>query len=109
MSIAKVFEGVRQGPTTGPLGDVPNTLPPYTPSIDTGPTRAPKKPHPARMSPTEYRAILRSLGLSQHRAAKWLGVSARTGQNYATKGPPEPIARMLRAWVRLGLGVGDLT
>jgi len=61
------------------------------------------------MPATEYRAILRALRLSQHRAAKWLGVSARTGQNYATKGPPEPVARFIRAWVRLGLSVGDLT
>ncbi len=56
----------------------------------------------------EYRAILSELGLSQARAGVWLGVSGRTGQNYARRGPPEPVARFLRMMVRLGLTAADL-
>lgn len=60
------------------------------------------------MTGNEYRTLLRALNLSQQRAAIWLGVSQRTGQNYATKGPPKPIARLLRAWVRLGHSAAEL-
>jgi len=60
------------------------------------------------VTPKQYKAIIDQLGLSQERAGKWLGVSARTGQNYASKGPPEPVAKLLRLMVRLGLKPEDV-
>jgi hypothetical protein len=55
------------------------------------------------MTPKQYRSAIEQLGLSQERAGLWLGVSKRTGQNYAAKGPPEPVAKLLRLMLRLGL------
>ncbi len=60
------------------------------------------------MTPKQYRQIIQSLGLSQEAAGVWLGVSKRTGQNYATKGPSEPVAKLLRLVVRLGLTPEDV-
>ena len=45
------------------------------------------------MTPQEYRAALAALGLSQLAAGRWLGVSPKTAQNYATVGPSGPAAR----------------
>ena len=47
------------------------------------------------MTPTEYRAALATLGLSQLAAGRWLGVSNKTAQNYATVGPSGPAARAI--------------
>ena len=55
------------------------------------------------MTSKQYKAAIEALGLSQERAGLWLGVSKRTGQNYAAKGPPEPVAKLLRLVLRLGL------
>ena len=55
------------------------------------------------MTPKQYRKIIEDLGLSQEAAGVWFGVSKRTGQNWATKGPPEPVAKLLRLMVRLKL------
>lgn len=60
------------------------------------------------MTPKQYRAIIEALGLSQEAAGIWLGVSARTGQNYAAKGPPEPVAKLLRLMMRLDLKPEDV-
>jgi DNA-binding transcriptional regulator YiaG len=60
------------------------------------------------MTPKQYKIIIDGLGLSQERAGEWLGVSARTGQNYAAKGPPEPVAKLLRLMVRLKLKPEDV-
>ena len=60
------------------------------------------------MTPKQYKAIIDGFGLSQERAGEWLGVSARTGQNYAAKGPPEPVAKLLRLMVRLKLKPEDV-
>ena len=46
--------------------------------------------------------------LDQEGAGEWLGVSARTGQNYAAKGPPEPVAKLLRLMSRLKLKPEDV-
>ena len=35
------------------------------------------------MTPTQYRAAIKALGLSQERAGVWLGISPRTSQGYA--------------------------
>lgn len=47
------------------------------------------------MTPQEYRAALAALGLSQLAAGRWLGVSPKTAQNYATVGPSGPAARAI--------------
>ena len=47
------------------------------------------------MTPAEYRAALATLGLSQLAAGRWLGVSNKTAQNYATVGPSGPAARAI--------------
>lgn len=47
------------------------------------------------MTPEEYRRSLDRLNWSIVGAAKYLGVTPRTAQNYAANGPPEPIARLL--------------
>lgn len=54
------------------------------------------------MTPTQYKAALKVLGLSQHRAADWLGFSRRSSQDYALgKYPvPEPVAKLLRLILR---------
>ena len=44
------------------------------------------------MTPEEYRAAIATLGLSQLAAGRWLGVSPKTAQNYASKGPSGPAA-----------------
>lgn len=48
------------------------------------------------MTPAEYRAALTELGLSQLAAGRWLGVSPKTAQNYASVGPSGPAARAIR-------------
>jgi DNA-binding transcriptional regulator YiaG len=60
------------------------------------------------MTPKQYKTIIEQLGMSQERAGGWLGVSPRTGQNYAAKGPPEPVAKLLRMMVRLKIDPGEL-
>lgn len=60
------------------------------------------------MSPTQYKAAIKTLGLSQEAAGAWLGVSLRTSQNYAAKGPPEPVAKLLRLCVKLKLSPEDV-
>lgn len=47
------------------------------------------------MTPAEYRTALETLGLSQLAAGRWLGVSPKTAQNYATTGPSGPAARAI--------------
>ena len=48
------------------------------------------------MTPQEYRTALAALGLSQQAAGRWLMVSPKTAQNYATVGPSGPAARAMR-------------
>lgn len=47
------------------------------------------------MTPEAYRTALDTLGLSQLAAGRWLGVSPKTAQNYATVGPSGPAARAI--------------
>lgn len=60
------------------------------------------------MPPTQYKAAIKTLGLSQEAAGDWLGVSPRTSQNYAAKGPPEPVAKLLRLCIKLKLSPEDV-
>jgi hypothetical protein len=55
------------------------------------------------MTALEYRAALEALGLSQLAAGRWLGVSPKTAQNYATRGPSGPAARAIQMALRYGL------
>ena len=48
------------------------------------------------MTADEYRAALESLGLSINAAGRWLGVSEKTGKNYAKDGPSPPAAVAVR-------------
>lgn len=49
-----------------------------------------------RMTPDEYRAALKALGLTQVGAGKMMGVSPRTAQTYAADGPSGPAAFAIR-------------
>ena len=61
------------------------------------------------MTMKQYRNALDSLGLSQARAAEWLGISIRAAHGYANGAPiPEPIAKLLRLCVRLELKPEDV-
>jgi hypothetical protein len=56
------------------------------------------------MTPTQYRAACAKLGITVYASAKALGVAERTAQRYALgeQRIPEPIAKLLRAMIRLG-------
>jgi hypothetical protein len=62
------------------------------------------------MTPTQYKAAIKALGLSQERAGEWLGISPRTSQGYALgEYPvPEPTAKLLRLVVKLGIKPDDV-
>ena len=55
------------------------------------------------MTPAEYRAALSTLGLSQLAAGRWLGVSNKTAQRYASDGPSGPASVAIRMALRHGL------
>lgn len=63
------------------------------------------------MTANQYRDALAKLGLSQHRAADWLGISRRASQGYALGEAkvPEPIAMLLRLMIRLKLKPNDVS
>jgi hypothetical protein len=62
------------------------------------------------MTPTQYKAALKALGLSQERAGDWLGIGRRTSQGYALgEYPvPEPVAKLLRLCVKMKLDPEDV-
>jgi hypothetical protein len=62
------------------------------------------------MTPTQYRTAIEKLGLSQVRAARFLGIAVRTSQGYALGEYPVPeaIAKLLRLMVRLGIKPEDV-
>jgi hypothetical protein len=60
------------------------------------------------VNPIQYKAAIKTLGLPQEAAGDWLGVSPRTSQNYAAKGPPEPVAKLLRLCIKLKLSPEDV-
>lgn len=57
------------------------------------------------MTPESYRAALSTLGLSQLAAGRWLNVSPKTAQNYASKGPSGPAA----VAIRMALAIKDIS
>lgn len=62
------------------------------------------------MTSTQYKAAIRALGLSQERAGDCLGIGRRTSQGYALgEYPvPEPVAKLLRLCVKMGLNPEDV-
>lgn len=56
-----------------------------------------------KMTPTQYRAALKKLLISQRRAAILLGVDERTSRRYAEKGAPEMVARLLAMYLKHGI------
>jgi hypothetical protein len=62
------------------------------------------------VSPAQYKAAIKALGLSQERAGGWLGIAPRTSQGYALgEYPvPEPVAKLLRLCVKLKLNPEDV-
>jgi hypothetical protein len=55
------------------------------------------------MTSEKYRAAIASLGLSQLAAGRWLGVSNKTAQRYATGGPTGPAAKAIQMALKHGL------
>ena len=49
------------------------------------------------MSPDAYRRRIAALGLTQEQAGELLGYSGRTGQKWASDGPPKAVAMLLVA------------
>jgi hypothetical protein len=62
------------------------------------------------VTPTQYRAAIKRLGLSQHGAADFLGISGRASQGYALGEYPVPeaVAKLLRLMIKLGLKPVDV-
>lgn len=48
------------------------------------------------MTPSEYKSALRDLGMTQEAFGRWLGVSLRTAEYYAAKGPSAPAAKAIQ-------------
>jgi hypothetical protein len=61
------------------------------------------------MTPAQYKATIKALGLSQARAGDWLGIGRRTSQSYALGETriPEPVAKLLRIMIELELNPED--
>ena len=55
------------------------------------------------MTADEYRSALKSLGLTQNEAGRWLGVHEQSGRRWAVDGPPVPVAKFLNLVMALGL------
>lgn len=53
------------------------------------------------MTPTEYRAALKLLSLTQNGAAEFVGVNPVTGRRWAKHGPPAPVAKLFRLMLAL--------
>jgi transcriptional regulator with XRE-family HTH domain len=62
------------------------------------------------MTENQYRNCIDMLGLSQERAAQFLGISPRTSRSYALgeHKVPEPVAKLLRLMIRLQIKPEDV-
>jgi len=60
------------------------------------------------MTGDDYKVAIAELGLSQLGAGRWLRVCPRTAQHYAKRGPPEPVAMLLRLMLTLDLDPQDV-
>jgi hypothetical protein len=63
-----------------------------------------------RMTPAQFRDAIAGLGLSQERAARWLGINPRAAESYALgECPiPQPTAMLLSLVIKLGLRPEDV-
>ena len=61
------------------------------------------------MTANQYRAAIKSLGLSQEKAGRFLGVSLRASQGWALGENPVPVAvaKLLRLMIRLHIAPED--
>ena len=59
------------------------------------------------MTPTQYRAAIDRVGLSQVSAARFFGSNTRTGQRWAADGPPPAVAVGLRLMIALDLSAEE--
>jgi len=58
---------------------------------------------------SQYRAAIKSIGLSQEAAGEFMGRSPRQGQRWAAgEAIPESVAKLLRLMVRLNLKPEDV-
>ena len=53
------------------------------------------------MNPKAFTTALTTLGLDNHQAAAWLGVSVRAVQRYRVTGAPGPVAGMVRLALKI--------
>ena len=62
------------------------------------------------MTPKQYKAAIKELGLSQVRAGHFLGISPRTSQGYALGEYPVPetTAKLLRLIIKMKLNPEDV-
>ncbi len=56
------------------------------------------------MSVEEYRAALAALNMTQSGFATWLGAHSQVGRQWAAKGAPNQVAKLLRLMVALDAG-----
>lgn len=61
------------------------------------------------MTAEQYKSAIKSLGLSQHRAADWLGIGRRTSQGFALGEYPVPVAieKLLKLMVKFKISPED--
>ena len=62
------------------------------------------------MTPNQYRDAIERLGLSQRKAAAFLGIDERQSRRWAAgdAGIPESVAKLLRLMIRLEIATEDV-
>ena len=61
------------------------------------------------MTPTQYRAAIAKVGLSQEKAGEFMGRTGRQGQRWANGDPiPDSVAKLLRLMIKLELKPEDV-
>jgi hypothetical protein len=60
------------------------------------------------MKPTKYRKAIERLGLSQVRAGELVGRDGRTGQRWATTGPPPEVAIIFQLLIEGKVALADV-
>lgn len=61
------------------------------------------------MTGPDFTTALTTLGLDNHQAAQWLGVSVKSVRRYRVSGAPGPVAGMVRLAIIIDKAVHDLT
>lgn len=62
------------------------------------------------MTPLQYKAAIKALGLSQRAAGRFLGVDERTSRRWIAGDAqvPEMAAKLLRLMIKMGLSTDDV-